>query len=484
LSEKIKLTPKILDLQQSNDIYMSMKMIILSNQINYNNAQFTDDFIQGVINEKNKYISIPLVVNRTKLENQVYNSLSHEYSDGELKTDVVGSFVDFWSETDDTGALCLLGEIRVYKRYPNTCSAIYDLYSSSLLEFSCEVIIYEYLNTENNVRKIHYNNGLNQLFGSCIVSNAAEERSKPTLLIAEALDRDLLNFGKGGENLSEVNKEVFNKGNQTKRHGQIENSELSFDDIESQIYNILNPVDPQTNDRQYNYWTRETFQTYVIVEDWNNSEVLFKINYSISGEIVSVDPKEQWIPMEQIYQPKGTDIQTELNQKSEEVIQLNAKVEELNNLAVFAKEGHVKLEEQIKELQEKLDQVTKEFESKIETITKEFETKVAGLEQEKTELNEFKVKWETHDKEVKVKELNDKYSKLISEDVWKTEEVQNAIKELNESVLKDKVIEEMSNKMKEVETASKGNDDVTIHINENGKDLIPEKSLLGKYGIE
>jgi hypothetical protein len=483
LSEKIKLTPKILDLQQSNDIYMSMKMIILSNQVNYNNAQFTDDFIQGVINDKNKYISIPLVVNRTKIENQVYNSLSHEYSDGELKTDVVGSFVDFWSETDDTGALCLLGEIRIYKRYPNTCAAIYELYSSSLLEFSCEVIIYEYLNTEDNIRKIHYNNGLNQLFGSCIVSNAAEERSKPTLLIAEALDKDLLNSSKGDENVSEVNKEVFNKGNQTKRHGKIENSELSFDDIESQIYNILNPVDPQSNDRQYNYWTRETFQTYVIVEDWNNSEILFKINYSISGEIVSIDPKEQWISMEQIYQPKGTNIQAELNQKSEEVIQLNTKVEELNNLAVFAKEGHVKLEEKIKELEAKLEQVTKEFESKIETVTKEFESKVAGLEQEKTELSEYKTKWDELEKQNKIKELNEKYSKLISKEKFDSEEVKNAVRELNESFLKDIVISEMSQKMKEVETASKGNDDVTILINDKGKDLIPG-TILSKYGIK
>ena len=126
----------------------------------------------------------------------------------------------------------MLGEIRVYKRYPNTCEAIYDLYSSSLLEFSCEVIIYEYLSTEDNVRKIHYNNGLNQLFGSCIVSNAAEERSKPTLLIAEALDKDL-NSSKGDENVSGKEQIVFNKGFEVKRHGHVENSELSFEDFKS-----------------------------------------------------------------------------------------------------------------------------------------------------------------------------------------------------------------------------------------------------------
>ena len=63
MTDKIKLTPKILELQESNDIYMTMKMIILSNQVNYNNAQFTDDFIQGVINDKDKYVGIPLEVN-------------------------------------------------------------------------------------------------------------------------------------------------------------------------------------------------------------------------------------------------------------------------------------------------------------------------------------------------------------------------------------------------------------------------------------
>jgi len=127
VSETLSITPKILELneEETNDIFMTLTMCVLTNGVNLNNLQFTDDYINGIVENKDKYIGIPLVVNRLKLENGLYNNLTHEFNKktGELNTDCVGSFVDFWSETDSDGALQLMGNVRVFKRYPNVCNA-------------------------------------------------------------------------------------------------------------------------------------------------------------------------------------------------------------------------------------------------------------------------------------------------------------------------------------------------------------------------
>jgi hypothetical protein len=300
LEEKISLKSKILELNnESSDIYMTLNVCILSNQTNLNNVRFTDDFIKGVVINKSEYIGIPLVVNRKNLENGLYHKLSHEYDrrTGELRTDIIGSFVDFWEKESDDGALLLIGSARVPKRFPNVCKALIELYENGELETSCEVLVSEYENIEDGVRIISYRGG--KLFGDCIVDSPAEVRAKAELLIAEAIDKDL----KGGE---QVNQDKYNKGIEIEVFADIEAFSLSFDEITGQVYNLLNPVDSKGN-RTYKYCILKFFNDFVIVEDWYNYDVLYKIPYKVEGESVVLSPENEWVKGRRGFIPDSAD---------------------------------------------------------------------------------------------------------------------------------------------------------------------------------
>lgn len=467
MSEQLSIKPKILELQNSNDIYMTLNICILSNDVNYNKAQFTDDFIDGVIANKEMYIGIPFVVNRSKLENGDYDNLSHELHNGELKTDQIGSFVDFWKEEID-GANCLMGSIRVFKRFPNTCNAIMELYENGELETSCEVLVREYQEiTDDDIRKIHYNDGKNVLIGSAIVSDPAEPRAKATLLIAEAHKKDL---AMGGEKMDK--KELFNKGHEIKY--RIEKSEMSIDDIRDQIYNLLNPVDPETEERKYRYFIREMFQTYVIIEDWNENDKLYKVNYTVEDEKVSLAPESEWIQVEITYQPVNMDLNSLVSEKDKEISELNNKLsqlkEELEKMSEQNKDLTQEYEAKIAGLQAKVDELNALVVAEQEAKTA-LEEQIKELNAQIEELKPYKENFEKAEKEKQMTELSAKYSKLLSEDTFKSERVQKAIEELNVTELNSVVVEEIAKQ--KVETASKKSDDVTIVVSEQ-EDLLPK----------
>lgn len=469
MTDKLSIKPQIIELQNSNDIYMTLNICILSNDVNYNKAQFTDDFIDGVIANKEAYIGIPFVVNRSKLESGDYDNLNHELINGELKTDQIGSFVDFWKEEID-GANCLMGSIRVFKRFPNTCNAIMELYQNGELETSCEVLVREYLEiTNDGVRKIHYNNGKNCLIGSAIVSDPAEPRAKATLLIAEAHKKDL-NELNGGEKMDK--KELFNKGHKIKYH--IEKSELSLDDIRDQIYNLLNPVDQETEERKYKYWIREMFQTYVIVEDWNDSEKLYKVNYTVEDGKVSIASKSEWIQIEITYQPVNVNLNSSVSEKEKEINELNNQLSKLKGELEIMSEKNKDLtkeyEVNIAELQTKVDELNALVVSEQEAKTA-LEEQIKELNAQIEELKPYKENFEKAEKEKQMAELSAKYSKLLSEDVFKSERVQKAIEELNVTELNSVVVEEIAKQ--KVETASKKSDEVVI-VASKEEDLLPK----------
>ncbi|AJA41334.1 hypothetical protein AXJ14_gp015 [Geobacillus virus E3] len=461
--EQLSIKPKILELQDSNDIYMTLNICILSNDVNYNKAQFTDDFIDGVIANKEIYIGIPFVVNRSKLENGDYNNLNHELHNGELKTDQIGSFVDFWKEEID-GANCLMGSIRVFKRFPNTCNAIMELYENGELETSCEVLVREYQEiTDDGIRKIHYNDGKNVLIGSCLVSDPAEKRAKATLLIAEAHKKDL---EMGGEKMDK--KELFNKGRKIKYH--IEKSEMSIDDIRDQIYNLLNPIDPETEERKYRYWIREMFQTYVIVEDWNDSDKLYKVNYTVENEQVSIAPESEWIQVEITYQSVGVNLNSLVSDKETEINELNNEISKLKEELEKMSEQNKDYEAEIAELQAKIDNLNALVVAEQEAKTA-LEEKIKELNAQIEELKPYKENFEKAEKEKQMAELSAKYSKLLSEEIFKSERVQKAIEELNVAELNSVVVEEVAKQ--KVEVASKKSDDVTLLASKQ-EDLLPK----------
>ncbi|MGG3892024.1 hypothetical protein [Metabacillus fastidiosus] len=484
MKEKLSLKPKIIELNNSNDIYMTLNICILSNDVNYNKAQFMDDFIDGVIENKETYIGIPFVVNREKLESAEYENLTHELQDGELLTDQVGSFVDFWKEEIDD-ANCLMGSIKVMKRFPNTCAAIVELYNNDDLETSCEVLVNSYVEiTEDGIRKIGYNEGKNALIGSAIVTSPAEKRAKATLLVAEAYEKDI---NQGGESMSEK----FNKGHEIKYHGQFETASLKFSEVSNQIYNKLNPLNAKNNSRTYNYYILDLYTDFVICEDWDDYETLYKIPYSIESDEVVLSPQEQWIKGALGFIPDNVNLDqlqsqvTELNNKLEELkkeaeLQMSKTVEELETEVSAKNKEIAEFTTKLEDLEKKVTELNETIVSQ-ESTKKELEDKVTELNSAIEELGKYKEQVETAEKEKAVAELNSKYSKLLSEEVFKSERVQEAIQELNSVELNSIVVEEID-KQKVTETASTKKDDTVTIVASKQEDLI-KQSIAQKYGI-
>lgn len=74
--------------------------------------------------------------------------------------------------------------------------------------------------------------------------------------------------------------------------------ELSHDDIRDKLYDILNPVNEETELREYNYWILEVFDDYCIVEDANDLGNYYKIPYAVDeNDEVVLGEKQKIIPM-------------------------------------------------------------------------------------------------------------------------------------------------------------------------------------------
>ena len=57
----IQVESKVITLgEESNDMYMSLSMVFLTSAINLNNIRFTEEFINGVVNNSDKYVFVSL----------------------------------------------------------------------------------------------------------------------------------------------------------------------------------------------------------------------------------------------------------------------------------------------------------------------------------------------------------------------------------------------------------------------------------------
>lgn len=479
----ISLKSKNLELNStSNDVYMELSMCILTDQPNLNNLKFNENYIKGVVANKDRFIGIPLVVNRTKLENGFFASLDHELDKHTslLKTDTIGTFVDFREESDTDGALKLMGDVRIFKRYPTVCESIIDLYESGDLEFSCEAMVYGYesIDEETGIRSVDYEfeGKVNSLFGSCIVSEPAEVKSKPTLLVAQALEKDL------GEEIKMTNNtEVFNKNIEIAYHGRLELSSLKFSDVSNQIYNILNPINPRSNYRSYNYYIQEMYVDHVIVEDEDDYKVLFKINYKIENDVVILDDKENWIEGYKGFIPKGVNVEELVSSIEKQTLEAEAAKRELNEKH---KEEQIKMEDEVKELNSKIEELEKQVKELNSALVGKQE-EVQNLEESQKELNSkikelepYKSKVETAEKDRQINELQTRYQKVLSEEVMKSDEVVQAINELNSSKLDSIVVAQILNK-----TATDDNqtDETVIVTASKQQDLIPQSAKERLY---
>lgn len=481
----ISLKSKNLELNStSNDVYMELSMCILTDQPNLNNLKFNESYIKGVVANKDRFIGIPLVVNRTKLENGFFASLNHELDKHTslLKTDTIGTFVDFREETDADGALKLMGDVRILKRYPTVCESIIALYESGDLEFSCEAMVYGYesIDDDTGIRTVGYEfeGKVNSLFGSCIVSEPAEVKSKPTLLVAQALEKDL------GEEIKMTRTDIgFNKDIEIAYHGKLELSSLKFSDVSNQIYNILNPINPRSNYRSYNYYIQEMYTDHVIVEDEDDYKVLFKINYKIENDIVILDDKENWIEGYKGFIPKGVNVDELIEAREKEESEATTIATELN---AKHKEATEKMEEEVKELNSKIEELDKQVKELNSALVGKQE-EIQSLEESKKELNSiieelepYKSKVETAEKERQINELQSKYQKVLTEESMQSEEVVQAINELNSSKLDAIVVAQILSKSSKDEAEDQKEETVIVTASKQ-QDLIPQSAKERLY---
>jgi outer membrane murein-binding lipoprotein Lpp len=410
----------------------------------------------------------------------------------ELRTLAIGTITDVWIDdykiNDETVKKALYAKAVVWSyKYPQIMSCIERLFNDNQSTSSVEVEIYQF--GDNPTKQYRYPTNYSYL-ANCLLGSSvtpADSDAGVTNIfqreVASAVQQDLKSNKKGDEPMSKPEKALFNKGYEVKYHGKVETNELSYGDIRDQLYNLVNPIDPQTDERTYTYWIRELYQTYVILEDWDNSAVMFKANYSITNNVVSLDAKDSWQQVEITYQPVGTNINQLLVDKEQQVTELNNKLKEEQGMT----------EEQIKELQSQLDAANvkvDELNSKVaelngtivsqEESKKSLEGQVSELNSQIEDLSKYKEQVEVAEKEAKKTALVEKFSKLLPEDTMKSERVVNALEECNEIELNSIVVEEIA-KEKVIETNSK-TEQVVVTASKQ-EDLIPQ-TLLQKYGLQ
>lgn len=493
--DKQSIQSSIIEISSKDNV--TKEIIMLVHKIDVANANGLDFKLEYVEKFKDTLLNKPVV---TKYYPEINDLGDHEAifdKNGNivgLETIAIGTIKEVWigeykTDTEDiVKALYAKADLWNYK-YPQIIACIEKLFNEKNADSSVEVEIYEY--GENPTKEyrypVDYSYLANCLLGSSVSPADADAGIKEISMAAhEDLKNLKLNSLEGGEKMDK--KELFNKGKEIIYRGSLEANALKFDEIRSQIYNLLNPVNPQTNVRKYNYWIYEIYNEYVIVCDWDTDTIMYRINYEIVNDTVSLAPQSEWVEGRMGFIPNGVDV----NQLLTQVTELNNKIEELK------KEAKANMDKTVEELQAELSAKEKEiadFKTKVEelekkveelnetivsqeTTKKELESTIDELNNNIQELTKYKERVEKAEKEAKIAELNEKYSKLLPEEVFNSEEVQNAIQELNSVKLNEIVVNEVTKQKIE----SKPNDADIVISSKKQEDLL-EEDLSAKYGL-
>lgn len=182
---KLVFASVISEIQQS-DIFMTVKARICeAPAANLNGARVTEDFISEIVDNKDKYVGLPLYADVRALMNGNYRRLGHLYDSrtGEFHSTQIGSFYDFEKEELDEGC-ALVGYARIAKRNKKLSKAITELWTDGALKFSFEVAVGEYEELEDGTILIDVSDS-NYLEGTAIVTFPACEEAVALQLVAQ-----------------------------------------------------------------------------------------------------------------------------------------------------------------------------------------------------------------------------------------------------------------------------------------------------------
>lgn len=274
---------KVLSIASMNDIFMVCDMVYLTTETNLNKVQYSEAFIDYVIEHKDEYVCIPLVVDIDTLLDRDFDHLTHLLKNNRFGTTSIGSFYDFY-KVKNGDVTELRATIRIPKRNEEVCGLLAELHSSDEgLKFSYEMNVYKYTVDEEGV--IHVDAGDADPIGSCVVSIPAVPVAKCQTLVAELI-------GLEGEKMVEI----LNITDNTNIHV----AELTREQLDAKLGKAIAKLD-RTNG--YNFYVRDVFAEYVVVFDCSTGNYL-KFSYTLvddefiieaDGEVVHRDYVERMV---------------------------------------------------------------------------------------------------------------------------------------------------------------------------------------------
>lgn len=435
-------TGKVIKLADtSNPAYMTLDMIVCDSNPNLNSQGVTKDFI---IANHQTLVDMPIQVDRFRIENGMYSSLTHRYEKGELKTDSIGVITNTWYETDEsTDVTTLYASAKIWKRYPKTCEAIAELYEQEDLKFSWELVGTE--KDESIETAEMFKNGY--WIGHTLVSNPSYPIAKSTMLVAELKELNL-------EKEEVENLEILIAG-------------MSIDMLREKISKALN----------YDMYIIQMFldDGKVVVRDWS-TDASYIIPFTVDGETVTVDVENK-IEASVVVKPKD-----EVSEQDLRIAELEKQIEELTAEKVEEpivepivetdETKEVIAEEIIEEVKDVVDyaEIIAELTKKIELLEPLAEqAKVLAEEKAQVELAELKGK------------LKAKAERVLAEGDELTESMLAAIEEADEKTLKIAIGEyaiEMAQKVlsKESEIKTAETKDVVIGVSDSDYSVDGKKS--------
>jgi hypothetical protein len=400
----------------------------------------------------------------------------------------------------------------LWLRFSNTLNVVEELFTENgRVDTSCEVSLGGFEFSEEGrtaIKSILY-------FGHCLLGStktgayADSGMYEFNLQVAEAYKKDVKQTNSGINSSLDIN--IQNGGVRM----------LSHEEIKEQLRSLLNPNDNSESGWVVNYytWDMVVFDSFCVAREYDTGK-LYRFDYEVNdGATVTLVGERKQQMIQYVDVPEGEDVEIselfikfkeneakikELNSELEqEKIKLNSFTEEKTQLEIKTQELSTKEEElnqlktQIEELQAQLntkDEALKLTENdKNEAIIK-LNTAMEDLKTQIASLQPIKEKWETDQEQKRIAELNQKKEDLkqyvINSKVFTAEELENEnikqmIEELNESGVKaliaDKIVDKAKVELNEIKENK--TDDVTILINDKGKDLIPG-TILSKYGIK
>lgn len=217
---------------QSSDIYLTVKAKLFDLRTNLNGVRVTAQFLDEIVENKEKYIGIPLCADVRGLVNN--KQIGHMYNPrtGEFHSTTIGSFYDFEKQEEDDNAF-LVGYVRIMKRNKAVCKAVMNLFAEDALKFSFEISCGEYSYDDDGTLVIDASEK-NFLEGAAIVTIPACEEAVALELVAECLRE-------GDENMQDTNEILDNEATE-EIVAEVEKTEETIEEVaevtDEQVENI------------------------------------------------------------------------------------------------------------------------------------------------------------------------------------------------------------------------------------------------------